>query len=165
MRAMRDSKNIACHFRTNALRQAQAIVHHRSAMSAPESNVEFVRRYFNAIEAGVSAEDLALFFTPDVIQEDFPNRLLAQGARRGLPQILEALKRGKEIVQSQRFEIVHALHYGDEIAIEVRWTATFRVPIGKLPPGRPMRSTSAIFIRLVNGKIARQRNYDCIEEF
>jgi ketosteroid isomerase-like protein len=136
-----------------------------SAMSEAETNVEFVRRYFDAIEAGVSAEDLVRFFAPDVIQEEFPNRLIPQGARRELPQILEALKRGKAIVQSQRFEIVHAVNGGDEVALEVRWTGTFRVPIGTLQPGMSMRSTSAIFIRLANGKIARQRNYDCIEEF
>jgi ketosteroid isomerase-like protein len=134
-------------------------------MSAPEPKVEFIRRYFDAIEAGVSPEELARFFTPDVIQEEFPNRLLPQGARRELQQILEASKRGKDIVQSQRFEIIHAINEGDEIALEIRWTGTFKVPLGSLQPGTPMRATSAIFIRLADGKIARQRNYDCVDEF
>src|SRR6187402_2613548 len=100
-----------------------------------ESNVEFIRRYFDAIEAGVSPEELAGFFTPDVIQEEFPNRLVPRGARRDLKQILEASKRGRQAMQSQRYEILHAISDGDEIALEVRWKGILAAAIGSLPPG------------------------------
>ncbi len=130
-----------------------------------ESNVDLMRRYFDAIEAAVSPEELATFFTPDVIQEEFPNRLVPQGARRELKQILEAFKRGKQIVRSQRYEIVHAICEGDEIALEARWSGMLLTPVGPLAAGAPIHARFGIFVRLVGGRIARQRNYDCFEPF
>ena len=130
-----------------------------------ESNVEFIRRYFNAIETGVGPEEMAAFFTPDVIQEEFPNRIVPRGARRELKEILAASKRGKEAMHSQRFEILHAISEGDEVALEVRWTGTLAAPLGTLPGGFAMKARFAVFIRLVNGRIARQRNYDCFDAF
>ena len=130
-----------------------------------ESNVEFIRRYFDAIEAGVTPEELAEFFTPDVIQEEFPNRLVPRGARRDLKQILEASKRGRQVMQSQRFEILHAISDGDEIALEVRWKGILAVTIDSLSPGAMIQAQIAVFIRLVDGRIARQRNYDCFDAF
>src|SRR6188768_1833150 len=114
-----------------------------------ESNVEFIRRYFNAIEAGVGPEEMAAFFTPDVIQEEFPNRIVPRGARRELQQILAASKRGKQTMETQRFEILHAISVGDEVALEVRWTGTLAEALGTLPAGFVMKARFAVFIRLV----------------
>jgi ketosteroid isomerase-like protein len=130
-----------------------------------ESNIDFVRRYFDAIEAGAGPEEMANFFTPDVIQEEFPNRIVPRGARRGLQQILAASKRGKQVMQSQRFEILHSISAGDEVALEVRWTGTLAEALGTLPAGFMMKARFGVFIRLVNGRIARQRNYDCFDAF
>jgi ketosteroid isomerase-like protein len=128
-----------------------------------ESNVEFIRRYFDAIEAGVAPEEMAEFFTADVIQEDFPNPLVPRGARRELKQILEACKRGSQVMQTQRYEILHALSEGDEIVLEVRWTGVLAAAAGSLPPGYSLKARFAIFIRLTGGRIARQRNYGCFD--
>jgi ketosteroid isomerase-like protein len=130
-----------------------------------ESNVEFIRRYFTAIESGVGPEEMAAFFTPDVIQEEFPNRIVPRGARRELKQILAASKRGKQVMRAQRFEILHSISDGDEVALEVRWTGTLAEPLGTLPAGFVMKARFAVFIRLANGRIARQRNYDCFDAF
>jgi ketosteroid isomerase-like protein len=130
-----------------------------------DSNIEFIRRYFDAIETGVGPEEMAAFFTPDVIQEEFPNRIAPHGARRELQQILAASKRGKQVMQSQRFEILHSISEGDEVALEVRWTGTLAEALGALPAGFMMKARFAVFIRLVNGRIARQRNYDCFDAF
>jgi ketosteroid isomerase-like protein len=130
-----------------------------------ESNIEFIRRYFDAIEAGVGPEEMAAFFTPDVIQEEFPNRLVPRGARRELKQILAASKRGKQVMQAQRYEMLHVISQGDEVAVEVRWTGTLAEALGVLPAGFVMKARFAVFIRLVDGRIARQRNYDCFDAF
>ena len=47
-------------------------------------NLDHARRYLDAIEAGATGEELGRFFDPDVVQEEFANRLLPQGARRDL---------------------------------------------------------------------------------
>jgi hypothetical protein len=66
---------------------------------------------------------------------------------------------------SQRYEILHAISNGDEIAVEVRWTGKLALPVGSLEAGATMAARFAIFIRFAEGKIARQRNYDCFETF
>jgi ketosteroid isomerase-like protein len=151
--------------RERAAVYAAAIAISILARTMSETNIDFIRRYFDAIEAGVGPEEMAAFFTPDVIQEEFPNRIVPRGARRELKEILAASKRGKQVMQSQRFEILHSISEGDEVALEVRWTGTLAEALSTLPAGFMMKARFAVFIRLVNGRIARQRNYDCFDAF
>ena len=53
------------------------------------SRLDLVRRYLAALEAGAIGDDLARFYTDDVVQEEFPNRLMPQGARRDLAALQE----------------------------------------------------------------------------
>lgn len=129
----------------------------------PESNVEFIRRYFDAIEAGATPEEMAAFYAPDLILEDFPSPLFPRGARRELAQVLEASKLENRTMRSQRYEIVHAISEGDEIALEVRWSGVLAAAAGSQPLGSSVTARFAIFIRLARGKIARQRNYGCFD--
>lgn len=39
-------------------------------------NVDLARRYLTAIERGATGDDLAAFFAPNVVQQEFPNRLM-----------------------------------------------------------------------------------------
>jgi hypothetical protein len=52
-------------------------------MSADVDLVSLVRRYFEGLESGNPERNLE-FFAPDVIQEEFPNRLMPSGAIRDL---------------------------------------------------------------------------------
>lgn len=63
----------------------------------------------------------------------------------------------------QRYEVLNALASGDQVALEVRWTGTLAVPLGSLPAGGQMHATLAMFLEFRDGKIVRQRNYDCYE--
>jgi len=47
----------------------------------------------------------------------------------------------------------------------VQWTGTLAVALGTLAPDAEMRARFAVFIDLRDGKIVRQRNYDCFEAF
>jgi ketosteroid isomerase-like protein len=60
---------------------------------------------------------------------------------------------------------LNALENGDAMALEVQWTGTLAVPVGDIPAGGDMRARFGVFIELRDGKIARQRNYDCFEPF
>ena len=111
----------------------------------------------------MDAAALAEFFAPDVLQEEFPNRLVPTGARRDLDGLLEAAERGKQVVSAQRFEVRNAVAAGDRVALEVRWTGTLAVAIGTLPAGGTMRAHFAVFLDFRDGKIAAQRNYDCFD--
>jgi len=130
--------------------------------SGPD-NLALARSYLEAIERGAADDELAAFFTADVVQEEFPNRLVPQGARRGLAEILEGAVKGRKVMREQRFELLHVVAEGDRAALEVQWTGTLAEPLGSLPAGGEMRARFAVFLEFSGGLIRRQRNYDCFD--
>jgi ketosteroid isomerase-like protein len=124
-----------------------------------------VEQYLRAIEEGATPETMASFFTPDTVQEEFPNRLLPMGKRRDLAGIMEAAERGRKAMAAQRFEILGVVASGSQVALEILWTGTLAVPFGTMSPGDQMRARIAVFIEIRDGRIAAQRNYDCYDPF
>ena len=127
------------------------------------TNLETAREFLRALEQGVPREALARFFHPDVAQREYPNRLVAKGAERNLPALLEAHERGKKVSTSHRYEVRSAVAHGDTVAMELDWSCTLAVPVGTLPAGGTMRASCAMFITFRDGRIVSQRNYDCFE--
>jgi ketosteroid isomerase-like protein len=127
------------------------------------SNLDAARRYLAAVEGGAQGAALAEFYTPDAIQEEFPNRLTPAGARRDLTAVLDAAERGRRVMAAQRYEVRGAVANGDRVALEVAWTGTLAMAVGSLPAGGTMRARFGVFLEFRDGKIAAQRNYDCIE--
>ena len=107
------------------------------------SNLDRAKAYLRAIEA--EDPNVDAFFAPDVVQREFPNRLVPQGA--------------------PRYELRNAVEHGDRLALEVLWTATLRMPLGALPAGATLRAHFAVFLEYRNGLIASQHNYDCFDPF
>ena len=99
----------------------------------PHTHLDFVRTYLSAIEAGATGERLAAFFTADVVQEEFPNRLLPTGARRDLAELLAGAVKGQQILSAQHFEILTSVESGDTVALEIAWTGTLSVALGTIP--------------------------------
>lgn len=133
-------------------------------MSSETDPITIVRKYFDAIENGEPGQSLQ-FFAPDVIQEEFPNRLMPDGATRDLAALGEAAARGRKVMARQRYEIVNIVASGNQVAVETIWTGTLAVPFGSIPAGGEMRARFAIFLELRDGRIVRQRNYDCFDPF
>jgi ketosteroid isomerase-like protein len=132
-------------------------------MTTQSTNLETVRRYLTAIEQGATGAALAAFYAPEVVQEEFPNRLVVNGARRDLAAILEGAERGQKVISAQTYEIRNAVEQGNTVALEVLWTGTLAIPFGSLAVGDKMRAHFAVFIELRDGKIVAQRNYDCFD--
>jgi len=132
-------------------------------MSSEDENITIARRYLKAIEKGVDFDELSAFYTPDVVQYEYPNRLVPNGARRDLAQLREANERGRRVVASQRYDIRRWVASGEVVVLEVEWTATLRVGVGTIPAGGQMRAHFAVFLEFSDGKIAEQRNYDCFD--
>ena len=132
-------------------------------MTFEADNLARARGYIQDIERGLTGAALAAYFAPGVIQEEFPNRLVPQGARRDLAAILEGAERGQQVMRAQRYDILNAIADGDYVALEVAWTGTLAIPVGTLAAGGEMRARFAVFLQFGDGKIVRQRNYDCFE--
>jgi ketosteroid isomerase-like protein len=133
------------------------------------ANLETARRYLAAIEAttedDASAPGAERFFAPDIVQEEFPNRLVPNGARRDLAALREGAARGRAVLHSQRYEVKAAYAHGDVVILEVLWVGTLRIPIGSLAVGQEMRAHFAVFLEFRDDLIYRQRNYDCFEPY
>lgn len=103
-------------------------------MTATESDNLALRRYLAAVASGATGDTLARFYAPGVVQEEFPNRLLANGARRDLAAILAAAVGGQSVMTSQSFDVLNAVAHGDRVALEVQWIGTLAIPLGPCPP-------------------------------
>lgn len=129
------------------------------------AHVQTARRYLKAISRGAPWNEMAAFFTEDVVQEEFPNRLVPNGARRTLRELEEANARGRAVITAQRYDVRNAVASGNHVALEVLWTGTLAVPFGTLPAGGDMVAHFGVFLEFRDGRIAAQRNYDCFEPF
>ena len=130
-----------------------------------QSNRDIATAYIRALESGAAGDDIAQFFSPDVVLTEFPNRFTPNGATRDIENIRAASERGKKTMQRQRYDIVSMTAEGDRVAIELDWTGTLAIPVGALPAGGDMRAHVAIVLEFRDGKIVAQRHYDCYEPF
>jgi ketosteroid isomerase-like protein len=48
---------------------------------------------------------------------------------------------------------------------EFQWSGTLAVPFETIPAGGVMRARFAVFLEFRDGRIIRQRNYDCFESW
>lgn len=131
-------------------------------MSSPDENLNVIRRYLKAVEDG-SFDEIAGLFTDDVIIEQLPNRIYPQGIRGDRSKMTESFAKGRKLLSSQTYEIKKAVAQENSVAVEVLWTGTLALSLGTLAAGAQMRCYSAMFFEFGDGRIARQRNYDCFE--
>lgn len=115
------------------------------------------RRMIGAIENGDRTEVQALY-ADDAVQHELPNALVPNGIRRDKQGILEAFDRGAALMAKQRFEITNAVSEGRHAAVEADF-------FGETKSGKTFRARFAMFFEVVDGKIVRQRNYDCFDPF
>jgi len=132
-------------------------------MGEPAENLEVARRYLQAIERGATGAELRSFFTSDVVLEEFPNRVVPLGKGRGLAEALEGAQRAKKIMSRQIYKITRETSDQDRVALEVEWVGTLAVAFGTIPAGGQMKAFLAVFLDFRDGKIIKQRNYDCYE--
>ncbi|CAG0954604.1 hypothetical protein ANRL3_00472 [Anaerolineae bacterium] len=131
--------------------------------SQEEKNRQLIRSYLSALGSGAVGDELALFFTPDAVQIEYPNRLNANGGRSDLATILLRAEQGQKLLTQQTYEIQSETAEGTRVAVEAIWTGTLAVPVGTLAPGSTMRAHFAIHFEMRDGQIAVQRNYDCFD--
>lgn len=124
--------------------------------------LERAQAYLSAIEARADATS---HFCPDVVQREFPNALVRNGAERDLAALVEGAEKGKRVLTREKYEIVNAVEAGDQIALEVIWTGWLAIPLGTRAAGDMMKAHFGMFLTFRDGRICRQHNYDCFEPF
>jgi len=105
------------------------------------------------------------YYAPGAEVQELPNRLVPDGKRYTVAELHAAAERGKRAVSAERYEVVRILSEGEEVAVEVIWTATLSVAVGTRVAGDTLRAHLGMFLTWRDGKIVSQRNYDCYEPF
>src|SRR5689334_837733 len=103
-------------------------------------NVQLVREYLAALQAGEVGEALSRFFTHDAVQVERPNRLNPKGQESDLASIMSRSIQGQHLLKSQRFDILKEVAQDTDVAVEARWVGVLAIPVSSLPAGSEMRA-------------------------
>lgn len=128
------------------------------------ANLETALAYIRAIAAG-SPEAFATYCTEDVEFLEYPNRIAPQGQRRDRAAAIAAAHRGRTLMSAQTYEVTSSICQGARVCLELAWSGTLAIQLQHLVPGSVMTGNMAIVLELRDGKICRQRNYDCYPPF
>ena len=120
------------------------------------------KNYLKAIKAN---QDITLFFHPDAVQVELPNRLNPKGVVSYLDQIIERSYKGRKLLKVQNYEIENEVVMDDTVVLQIKWTGVVAVSIGRLGAGQTMKGYFAMFLRFKNGQIIKQTNYNCFDDF
>jgi hypothetical protein len=111
------------------------------------ANVEVAVAYLQSIENRVSEEELARFFAPDVVLEQFFNRLVPKTVQSTLADVLRESAQGKKSVSHQKYEVHNRVASGDWEALQVKWEGILAIPVAGLAAGSAMRAWFAMFLQ------------------
>jgi ketosteroid isomerase-like protein len=100
-----------------------------------------------------------------VVQIERPNKLYKEGQVRSGDQMMKDLPRARQILQRQSYPIDTIFASGDQVVVETRWEGIVNIPLGRLRPGEAMVAHICMVFTLRGGRIVRQVNYDCYEDF
>jgi len=128
-------------------------------------NEQIVIDYLKMVEQRTSAAELDTFYHEDVQQIEYPNAIVKNTAIRSLQDLKDASERGKKILIKEVYEIKQIYSSGDNVILEAVWKGTLSIALGNIPAGGEMTAYFAQFFQFKDGKIYRQRNYDCFEPF
>jgi len=129
------------------------------------NNAGVVRDYLKALERFAAPEELQSFFSDDVVMTELPNRLVPSGQVRRKTELLDASTRAPQVLSEQRYDVRSMVEQGDTVVVDTDWSATLRVPLSQTPAGGRLNARIAMFLRLDDGRIVEQTNFDCYQPF
>src|ERR1700742_477975 len=126
---------------------------------------QMVRDFLHTLENRHSAKDLEQFYHPEVEHIEFPNAVTPATKVRDLAGLQEASEKGKALLQKETYAVKKIYVFENTAILEALWTGTLAIPLGNIPAGGNMQANFAQFFEFKEGKIIRQRNYDCFDPF
>ncbi|MCL4265120.1 MAG: nuclear transport factor 2 family protein [Anaerolineae bacterium] len=109
------------------------------------------------------AEQFLPFWHEDIQFRELPNLIAPHGSNRNREVMATGIAQGAQILTRQQYTILNALESGNTVVLEVDWEGDLAIPFGAVPAGVTLRAHIAMFLEFVDGRIIRQRNYDCYE--
>lgn len=122
-----------------------------------------LRDLYAAISAGATGEALTRFWHPDAEQIEFPSLMRPVGHRRTLAEMAAGAEVGLQLIRDQHYEVLTVVEAGDQVAVQLTWTATVAADLGSLAVGTELTAHVAAFYVFRDGLLLRQSSYDCYE--
>ena len=129
------------------------------------TNEKLVLDFLKMLEQRNSSSELLDFYHPEVEQTEFPNTITKNKTIRSLEELIYASEKGKKVLLKEEYEVRSLISVADTVILECVWHGTLAIPIGKIPAGGQMTAYFAQIFEFKDGKIFRQRNYDCFDPF
>ena len=104
-------------------------------------------------------QKLAALMHPDVRFREMPNLIAPDGNEFGFEEALAGLRRGRETLAAQSYDVHSRVTDGEIIASRVTWRGTLAAT------GQELTAHIAAFTEVRDGKIFRHATYDCYEPF
>jgi len=128
-------------------------------------NEKIVLDFLKMLETRNSVDEFDNFYHADVEQIEYPNAVTKTTVTRTLKDLKEGAERGKKFLIREEYEVKNLVSTGNMVLLECIWRGTVANPIGNIPAGGQMIADFAQVFEFKNGKIFRQRNYDCFKPF
>lgn len=123
----------------------------------------FVLNFIHTLEKNNCPEILSHFYHPEATQVEFPNSISKYTTIRGLDELREASRRGRQLISKEEYIVKNLIEDGNTVVLECLWKGTLAQPLGIHKQGDVISAHFAQIFEFKDGKIYRQRNYDCFE--
>jgi len=120
-----------------------------------------VRRYLSLIAAGGPTSAVAALLHPEMQQIEYAHALDPVTRTRDRDAVLAGLDAGARTMASQTYGAPVLSVAGDTVTAEFDWSGTTAIALGPWPRGTQLSARICAIIRLREGRIVAQRNYDC----
>lgn len=121
--------------------------------------------FIGALQNRNSFDTIKEFYHSDIEHTEYPNTLTKNKTIRNLQELMEASIRGQKVLLKEEYEIINTFAFENTVIVESVFIGTLAIAIGNIEPGGQMKAYFAQFFEFKDGKIFRQRNYDCFEPF
>jgi ketosteroid isomerase-like protein len=125
---------------------------------------QLVQKYFQLLESFETDQNqFEKIWHSEFLQTEFPNLISPKGQRSDFKVSLERLGMGRQLLANQSIEITNQSESGEQIFVEAIWSGTMAVEMGPLKKNQVVKAFLCMAFEFKDGKIFRQRNYDCYE--
>ena len=128
--------------------------------------LEMVKRFFELCETFSTLEsDFQSLLHSEIEQTEFPNLITSGVVVSNYEALMQRIPNGKKLLKEQKYDIQRVYETGETLIAEVIWTAEAGAAIGSFKAGQRLKAYFCCIFEFKDGKIYRQRNYDCFERF
>ena len=128
------------------------------------SKIDLVRKYFELAEGfSTEAGSFAEVIHPEFEATIFPNLIAPKGQMYKGSNVENGMAAGKAILKYQKYDVSHWHETPVSVIVEVRWSGEMAIDAGRLAQGTVLVAHLCCVFDYKEGKIFRQRNYDCYE--